>query len=71
MLAELLHHDTLYAAGSTVLEAGCGVGTQTVILARNNPRSRITSIDVSLVSSMSIPASQPGLKGSPKEPTSR
>ena len=25
-LVELLHSDTLYAAGSRVLEAGCGVG---------------------------------------------
>ncbi len=32
-LAELLHHDTLYPAGSNVLEAGCGIGAQTVILA--------------------------------------
>lgn len=46
-LAELLHHDTLYPAGSTVLEAGCGVGAQTVILARNNPESLFTSVDVS------------------------
>jgi hypothetical protein len=29
-LAELLHHDTAYPAGSVVLEAGCGVGAQTV-----------------------------------------
>jgi len=47
-LAELLHIDTLYAPGSRVLEAGCGVGAQTLILARNNPDVQITSIDVSL-----------------------
>jgi SAM-dependent methyltransferase len=46
-LAELLHHDTIYAAGSHVLEAGCGVGAQTVILARNNPQAQFTSIDAS------------------------
>jgi ubiquinone/menaquinone biosynthesis C-methylase UbiE len=46
-LAELLHHDTVYPAGSRVLEAGCGVGAQTVILARNSPRARFTSVDVS------------------------
>lgn len=46
-LADLLHHDTLYPAGSHVLEAGCGVGAQTVILARNNPQVRFTSIDAS------------------------
>ncbi|MGA2434862.1 MAG: methyltransferase domain-containing protein [Bryobacteraceae bacterium] len=46
-LAELLHHDTIYPAGSRVLEAGCGIGAQTVILAKNNPRTHFTSIDVS------------------------
>jgi SAM-dependent methyltransferase len=45
-LAELLHHDTLYPPGSHVLEAGCGVGAQTVILARNNPAVRFTSVDI-------------------------
>ena len=34
-LAELLHQDVVYPAGSRVLEAGCGVGAQTVILAKN------------------------------------
>lgn len=46
-LVELLHCDTAYPAGSTVLEAGCGVGAQTVTLARNSPGARITSIDIS------------------------
>jgi protein-L-isoaspartate O-methyltransferase len=46
-LTELLHHDTIYPAGSIVLEAGCGVGAQTVILARNSPLAQITSIDIS------------------------
>lgn len=46
-LTELLHHDTLYPQGSIVLEAGCGVGAQTVILARNSPEASITSIDIS------------------------
>jgi SAM-dependent methyltransferase len=46
-LTELLHHDTHYPAGSRVLEAGCGIGAQTVILARNSPGARITSIDIS------------------------
>ena len=49
-LAELLHHDTLYPAGSRVLEAGCGVGAQTVILAKNSPKARFTSVDVSSAS---------------------
>ena len=46
-LVELLHSDTAYPAGETVLEAGCGIGTQTVTLARNSPKARITSIDIS------------------------
>jgi ubiquinone/menaquinone biosynthesis C-methylase UbiE len=46
-LVELLHSDTSYPAGSTVLEAGCGVGAQTVTLARNSPGARITSVDIS------------------------
>ena len=46
-LTELLHHDTIFPAGATVLEAGCGVGAQTVALAGNNPQARITSIDIS------------------------
>ncbi len=45
-LAELLHWDTRYEAGETVIEAGCGVGAQTVILAANNPDVRFTSIDI-------------------------
>jgi len=46
-LAELLHSDTSYPPGSRVLEAGCGVGSQTVTLAQNSPGARITSIDIS------------------------
>lgn len=46
-LSELLHGDTRYPAGSLVLEAGCGIGAQTVILARNSPQARFTSIDIS------------------------
>jgi SAM-dependent methyltransferase len=46
-LTELLHHDTHYPEGSRVLEAGCGIGAQTVILARNSPGARITSVDIS------------------------
>jgi ubiquinone/menaquinone biosynthesis C-methylase UbiE len=46
-LVELLHADTSYPAGSRVLEAGCGVGAQTVTLARNSPNARIVSIDIS------------------------
>ncbi len=46
-LSDLLHHDTYYPAGSRVLEAGCGVGAQTVILARKSPEAHFTSVDVS------------------------
>jgi SAM-dependent methyltransferase len=46
-LADLLHSDTAYPAGSRVLEAGCGVGAQTVTLARNSPGARIVAIDIS------------------------
>jgi SAM-dependent methyltransferase len=47
-LERLLHSDTIYPPGEKVLEAGCGIGAQTVILAKNNPSAEITSIDVSL-----------------------
>lgn len=46
-LTELLHRDTTYEAGCSVLEAGCGVGAQTVTLLRNSPDARFTAIDVS------------------------
>jgi SAM-dependent methyltransferase len=46
-LAELLHAGTRYPPGSRVLEAGCGVGAQTVTLARNSPGARFTCVDVS------------------------
>jgi ubiquinone/menaquinone biosynthesis C-methylase UbiE len=46
-LADVLHSDTVYPAGSNVLEAGCGVGAQTIILARNSPNAKFTAVDVS------------------------
>ena len=46
-LAELLHADTRYPAGVRVLEAGCGVGAQTVLLARNSPATEFVSVDIS------------------------
>ena len=49
-LAEWLHGDTLYAAGRQVLEAGCGVGAQTMLLARRSPQAQFTCIDVSAAS---------------------
>ncbi len=46
-LVELLHHDTRYPPGSRVLEAGCGVGAQTISLAANSPGARFTAVNVS------------------------
>ncbi len=46
-LESLLHGDTAFPTGSTVLEAGCGVGAQTLTLARNSPGARITSLELS------------------------
>ena len=46
-LIDILHSDTAYPEGSRVLEVGCGVGAQTVTLARRSPLARFTSIDVS------------------------
>src|SRR5215218_7341358 len=46
-LVDLLHADTAYPEGSLVLEAGCGVGAQTVTLAQRSPHARFISVDVS------------------------
>lgn len=46
-LIELLHSDTSFPPRSKVLEAGCGVGAQTVTLAQNSPEAQIISIDIS------------------------
>jgi SAM-dependent methyltransferase len=46
-LVDLLHFDSAYPSGSTVLEAGCGVGAQTVTLAQRSPEARFTSVDIS------------------------
>jgi cyclopropane fatty-acyl-phospholipid synthase-like methyltransferase len=49
-LVELLHADTFYPAGTRVLEAGCGVGAQTIALAGKSPDARITAVDISAAS---------------------
>jgi len=49
-LIDLLHSDTAYPSGSLVLEAGCGVGAQTLTLARNSPGASIVSMDISAAS---------------------
>jgi trans-aconitate methyltransferase len=46
-LVDLLHADTAYPGGSTVLEVGCGVGAQTVTLAPRSPAAQFISIDLS------------------------
>ena len=46
-LTDLLHHDTVYPPGSRILEAGCGVGAQTVILTQNSPHAEFIAIDIS------------------------
>ncbi len=63
-LVDLLHADIAYPAGSTVLEAGCGVGAQTVTLARRSPSARFTSVDVWVASSSGTEnaSKQPGLE---------
>lgn len=49
-LEELLHTGTIYPAGAEVLEAGCGVGAQTVILGRRSPKARFSCVDISAAS---------------------
>lgn len=46
-LTGILHHDTRFPAGSYILEAGCGTGSQTIIIAGQNPECRFHSIDIS------------------------
>ncbi|MGV9267880.1 methyltransferase domain-containing protein [Kitasatospora sp. NPDC003701] len=46
-LAELLHAGTAYPPGSRVLEAGCGVGAQTVHLLASSPGAELTAADLS------------------------
>ena len=46
-LVDLFHSDTSYPPGSLVLEAGCGVGAQTLPLAKNSPGATIVSLEIS------------------------
>ncbi|WP_380281867.1 methyltransferase domain-containing protein [Kitasatospora purpeofusca] len=46
-LADLLHSGTAYPPGSRVLEAGCGVGAQTVHLLAASPGVLLTAADLS------------------------
>ncbi|MGA9294460.1 MAG: methyltransferase domain-containing protein [Ignavibacteriaceae bacterium] len=47
ILVNLLHHDSVWPGGSLILEAGCGVGAQTKIIAPKNINSQFISIDIS------------------------
>lgn len=46
-LDDIIHNDSIFYKGSLVLEAGCGVGAQTKILATKNPDSNFISVDLS------------------------
>jgi SAM-dependent methyltransferase len=46
-LEPIIHPGTHYLCAEKVLEAGCGVGAQTVLLARRSPETRFTSVDIS------------------------
>ena len=46
-LADLLHHDSVWDEGSIILEAGCGIGAQTKIVAPKNKNSSFVLIDIS------------------------
>ena len=41
----LIHHELRYPPGAKVLEAGCGVGAQTVTLAQNSPEAYFYAVD--------------------------
>ncbi|MBN1981039.1 MAG: class I SAM-dependent methyltransferase [Chitinivibrionales bacterium] len=46
-LEDLLHHDSIFPSNSTILEPGCGVGSQTRIIAAKNPSCHFVSLDIS------------------------
>ena len=47
ILEQILHTGTEYPGGSSVLEAGCGVGGQTRLLVKHSPQAAFTCIDIS------------------------
>ncbi len=46
-LEDIIHNDTIFYKDSLILEAGCGVGAQTKIIATKNPESNFISVDLS------------------------
>jgi phospholipid N-methyltransferase len=46
-LENIIHHDSIFSKGCLILEAGCGVGAQTKIIAPKNPDSNFISVDIS------------------------
>lgn len=46
-LDDIIHNDSIFPEESLVLEAGCGVGAQTKIIATKNPDSTFISVDIS------------------------
>ena len=44
-LDSILHRDSIWEDGSLILEAGCGVGAQTRLIAPRNTKSKFISID--------------------------
>ena len=49
-LADLLHGGVAFPPGARVLEAGCGIGAQTVELARRHTRAHFVAMDASAAS---------------------
>jgi SAM-dependent methyltransferase len=48
-LGAIVHHDTVFEPGTTVLEIGCGTGAHTVAFARQHPRTRFIATDIAAV----------------------
>lgn len=47
ILSGFIHENAIYPPGSRVLEAGCGVGAQTIQLAQRNPEVAFVAVDYS------------------------
>lgn len=47
ILEELIHAGTNYKTNELILEVGCGIGAQSIILAKRNPKANFIGIDIS------------------------